>query len=247
MICNACRHKMDISVDFAIEQPSYNGPLDLLLELIEGDQLAIDQIQLANITSQYLIHIESLELDNTQLNAFLRVAASLIFLKSQFLSSTATDYDNTESNSDSDEFNNEALAKQLKIYQSWRPIFAQLTIILQKTSHTVGRYGAPRHQLTVKLDPNKIASIWQTFEKTRHIKTQLANKPKITTKALPIVARLRLLDERLDKLRRLNLHDLLETTADKPTKIADFLAILELIDKGRAIYRPDREELIWAN
>lgn len=236
---------MDSSVDFAIKQPSYSGPLGLLLELIEANQLAIDQIQLANITSQYLVHIESLELDNTQLNAFLRVAASLIFLKSQFLSLTVANPDSANSNSD--ELDNETLTKQLKIYQGWRPIFVQMTIILQKTSYTAGRYGAPRHQLTIKLDPNKIASIWQKFEKTRHIKTQLANKPKIITKALPIVARLKLLNERLDKSKRLSLHDLLETTSDKPTKIADFLAILELIDKGRAIYQSDREELIWTS
>jgi segregation and condensation protein A len=64
----------------------YNGPLDLLLSLIEKAELDITKLALAQVTDQYLAYLGELEeKDPTEISYFLVVAAKLIQIKSEAL------------------------------------------------------------------------------------------------------------------------------------------------------------------
>jgi len=64
----------------------YEGPLDLLLDLIEKEKLSISEISLAKVTDDYIKHVKSLEkLDPEQLAEFLVVASHLMLIKSRSL------------------------------------------------------------------------------------------------------------------------------------------------------------------
>ena len=64
----------------------FEGPLDLLLHLIEREELDITRISLAQVTDQYLAHIDRLEKVHAEnLADFLVVAAKLLLIKSQML------------------------------------------------------------------------------------------------------------------------------------------------------------------
>ena len=64
----------------------FEGPLDLLLHLIEREELDITKISLAQVTDQYLAYISQLEeLHPETLADFLVVAARLLLIKSQIL------------------------------------------------------------------------------------------------------------------------------------------------------------------
>jgi segregation and condensation protein A len=43
---------------YQVQLPAFEGPLDLLLSLIEQEELDITKISLARVTDQYLSHIE---------------------------------------------------------------------------------------------------------------------------------------------------------------------------------------------
>jgi segregation and condensation protein A len=64
----------------------FEGPLDLLLHLIEGEELDITRVSLARVTDQYLEYLSALEkLQVDDLTDFVVVAARLLLIKSQAL------------------------------------------------------------------------------------------------------------------------------------------------------------------
>ena len=65
---------------------NFEGPLDLLLQLVERSRLEVTEISLGDVTAQYVSHIE--QLDNVspdELHLFLEMAARLMLLKSRAL------------------------------------------------------------------------------------------------------------------------------------------------------------------
>src|SRR5689334_17749960 len=73
-------------VDLKITLPLYEGPLDLLLDLIRRQKLNIYDIPIAKITEQYLEYLHLMEeMDVGLASEFLLIAAQLIYIKSRML------------------------------------------------------------------------------------------------------------------------------------------------------------------
>ena len=71
---------------YQIHLPTYDGPLDLLLDLIRTQQINIYDIPIAGITQQYLNTLRRMEqLDIDVAGEFLLMAATLIYIKSRML------------------------------------------------------------------------------------------------------------------------------------------------------------------
>jgi segregation and condensation protein A len=71
---------------FEVRTRVYEGPLDLLLQLITSHQLAITELSLVEIVNEYLAFIEEMsELDLDVTSEFLLIAATLIQLKARHL------------------------------------------------------------------------------------------------------------------------------------------------------------------
>src|SRR5258708_40225328 len=75
-----------MATPYKITIPMYEGPLDLLLDLIRKQEMNIHDIQIAKITSQYLEYLHKLEELNVDVSAdFIYMAATLIYIKSKML------------------------------------------------------------------------------------------------------------------------------------------------------------------
>ena len=71
---------------YKINIPMYEGPLDLLLDLIKKHEMNIHDIQISTITSQYLDYLHKLEELDVNVSAeFVYMAATLIYIKSKML------------------------------------------------------------------------------------------------------------------------------------------------------------------
>lgn len=71
---------------YQVKLEKFQGPLDLLLQLIEKNKLDITEVSLAQVTDQYLKYLEnSKEIILENLADFLLVAAQLILIKSKVL------------------------------------------------------------------------------------------------------------------------------------------------------------------
>ena len=98
--------------NYNIKLENFEGPLDLLLSLINESKLDISEISLAKITDQYLHYIkdnESLEIG--EIADFLLIASKLIYIKSKLL---LPDLINAQDEEDTKE-----LERQLKIYKEY--------------------------------------------------------------------------------------------------------------------------------
>lgn len=73
-------------VAFQVQQKKFEGPLALLLELIEKEKLAIAEISLAKVADDYLVYVRALSApDPEELAEFLVIAAHLMLIKSRTL------------------------------------------------------------------------------------------------------------------------------------------------------------------
>lgn len=71
---------------YKIQLPVYEGPLDLLLDLIRKQEIDIHNIPIAEVTGQYLDYLHRLEkLDIDVSSDFIYMAATLIYIKSKML------------------------------------------------------------------------------------------------------------------------------------------------------------------
>jgi segregation and condensation protein A len=71
---------------YRIHLPVYEGPLDLLLDLIRKQEMDIHNIPIAKITEQYLDYLHQLEKFDIDVSAdFIYMAATLIHIKSKML------------------------------------------------------------------------------------------------------------------------------------------------------------------
>src|SRR2546429_6015075 len=73
---------------YVVRLPVFEGPLDLLLHLIEKRQMEITTISLFAVTDQYLAYLQQWEAEDLPLAniaAFISIAARLLFIKSQSL------------------------------------------------------------------------------------------------------------------------------------------------------------------
>jgi segregation and condensation protein A len=73
---------------YVVHLPVFEGPLDLLLHLIEKRQMEITTISLMAVTDQYLAYLQQWEAEQLPLAnmaAFIAIAARLLFIKSQSL------------------------------------------------------------------------------------------------------------------------------------------------------------------
>jgi segregation and condensation protein A len=102
---------------YLVATPVYEGPLDLLLSLIEQAELDITRIALAQVTDQFLNYIHQLqERSPEEVSAFLVIAAKLLQIKSEAL------LPRPPSHPEGEEDPGEALARQLRVYKRFKEI-----------------------------------------------------------------------------------------------------------------------------
>ena len=73
------------SQKFSIKTADFEGPFDLLLELIQKKKLSVNDVSLANITDEYIGYVRDNELNLTDASYFVWTAATLMLLKSKSL------------------------------------------------------------------------------------------------------------------------------------------------------------------
>ncbi len=121
---------------FEVQQGSYEGPLDLLLELIRKHKLDIHTISLASICEPYLTQLEEMEQVDIEVAVeFLTIASALILIKSRRLLPKEEDPDAEGEDLDPEE----TLRQKLILYERFQKLSEALNFRMQ-----VGRDFFPR-------------------------------------------------------------------------------------------------------
>lgn len=125
---------------YTVSTAVFEGPLDLLLHLIERAELDITKLALATVTNQYLTFIRGLTKHSAdEVSEFLIVAAKLIQIKSEALLPAPPKRDGGEDEEDP----GEALARQLVAYKRYKEISDILRFRVENGFQTYLRLAAP--------------------------------------------------------------------------------------------------------
>ena len=137
---------------YRVDLEVYQGPLDLLLRLIEREELDITTVSLAVVTDQYLAYLaEVRERSAAQLADFLQVAGRLLVLKSRVL------LPQPEEQAEGDELlaDEDDLVAQLREYKRFKETAAKLREIEASGLRTYPR-AAPPPRMEPRLNPGEV-------------------------------------------------------------------------------------------
>jgi len=214
-----------------VKVAQFEGPLDLLLQLIEEQKLDITQLSLATVTEQYLQVLLQIgdQMTASDLADFLAVAARLLLIKSRTLLPYLQPPDADDGTD---------LAQQLKLYREFYLASQQIKGLLRRR-----HFSFARERLLLSRDPAafspppnltaiRLANIFADV---------IAALPPVLPAVRTVIARTISVQEKIKQLRdliwrqtRLRFSQLLGTTKDRMEVIVSFLAILELM-KQRSI------------
>ena len=209
---------------YAVSNEIFDGPLDLLLSLIEKEKLDITAISLAKITGSYLDHIAQIEGNSSEIADFLVVAAKLLYLKSKELIPNIK--------SDEEEAEIADLEEKLREYQTYKNAARHLESILENTTRSFTRRGT--NDTSPIFTPPKDLTATKLFA----IFTEVLNKSdEETVEKVDIERKIEIsLEDKREEIKTLckkNKHisfrSILLKSKNKSEIIVTFLALLEMI------------------
>lgn len=209
---------------YTVKIEKFEGPLDLLLELIESRKLQVTDISLAEVTDQFLSYLKSHEeIEVGSLANFVVVASRLLLIKSKallpFLELTQEEEEDIVD-----------LEKQLREYQKFRAaaktlaeMFGQKNICFTREYKEVVAdfFYPPRN-----IGPGELKNI---FNRIIDENPPMAELPKDILKSkISIEDKIRHIAQIIKERIELSFHSLHNAKQGKEHVVADFLAILEL-------------------
>ncbi len=222
---------------YTVATPVYEGPLDLLLQLIERAELDITRLALAQVTDQYLAHLHELEeRPAEEVSAFLVIAARLLQIKSEVL------LPRPPVRQEGEEDPGEALARQLIAYKRYKEIAEYLREREASNLHTYLRLApAPKIDGTLDLSGLTIAALVEAAQSVfaqadlRHPLNTVVTAPKVT-----IREKISLIAGYLRRQGRTSFRALLGRRPTNLDIVVTFLAMLELIKRRLVQVHQDR-------
>lgn len=210
---------------YTVQIEKFQGPLDLLLQLIEQQELDITEISLASITDEFITHLDQVE-DRypEELADFLVIATKLLYIKSRALLPFLTPEEEESAGQ---------LAQRLKMYKEFRDAAERLVETIQQGNFMMTRKAIPKQLQVVEFSPpqhvtpQRLAMVYQRVVERM---TTVIRIPKAAIrKAITLKERITALSELLQQHQQLKFSELVIVAPDRSDIVVTFLAILELV------------------
>lgn len=217
-------------MQFAVEQEAFSGPLGLLLELIEREELEITKVSLAKVAEEYLVHLETHDVPSDELADFLLVASRLIYMKSRELMPYLK--------IDEEEDGVDRLQDQLRLYQEYAAAARELEARYLKSRMYVRPYVKPKQTQqpgfvpATNATPEVLKELYQTILKRLQPFFALQEASMERTKS--VEERLEELTEALRSKASMSFKEVVHGAKSKMEVVVSFLALLELL-RRRAV------------
>jgi len=221
-----------------VQLPLFEGPLDLLLQLIEREELEITEISLVAVTDQYVQAMETVEeIGPGSLADFLVIAARLLYLKSRSLLPQPRPPEDEDEQADA-----EALIQQLLEYRQFKAVAEGLHLREEAGLRAFVRL-APPPQFERKLDLAEVSVDKLAAAVQKALRRIPNDPPKPRVHIYPITVaeqievvrqRVRALDIRPGK-KSLRFTALLSESKSRIEIVVTFLAVLELIKQQEIV------------
>jgi segregation and condensation protein A len=223
-----------VSFPLSFQLDQYEGPLDLLLDLIRKQQINIYDIPIAQITSQYLDYMQkALELDIELGSEFVYTAATLIHIKSKMLLPQDPELDKISPAEDP----RKELVDRLLEHERFRNAAEMLQ---QKRVIEEALWSNPHINQFLSEDeqPSLAVTIFDLVRTFQAVLERAKNRPiyEVNSEDVSIADMIQYVQHQLGRSRQqpISAIQLFERQRSRRAMICLFLAILELV-KGHAV------------
>ncbi len=221
--------------DYEVRIGSFNGPMDLLLYLVQKKEMSLDQIPIAEIADDFLMWVNKIGVtDLSKAGDFLYMASRLMALKVQELL-PAEERDPAiieEYNED-----REQLMREMLEYQRYKQVAGGLQ---EMESENYGTYSRGRLEKTQNDDETLAdANIWQLFRAyQKSLKTKISETiHHIELDYVTIQDRQQAINNYLNVHGRALFEDLLDNDSHPIVAAVTFMALLEMIKTDELVFR----------
>jgi len=221
---------------YTVQTAVYEGPLDLLLDLIERAELDITTVSLAAVTEQYLEYLHTLEeMQADEISAFLVMAAKLVQIKSEALLPRPPMREAGEEDVGA------LLVEQLKLYKRFKEIGKFLE---EREVQHLRNYLrlAPPPKIEGKLDMSDI-TIADLIEAAEEVFSREVEKQSLgTVIAAPKVTireKIDLISKKMGVTTHARFKELLGENPTRIEIVVTFLALLELVKRYRVFAKQE--------
>lgn len=221
----------------------FEGPLDLLLHLIEKNKVNIYDIPIVEITNQYMEYIQEMERSTSMesMSEFLVMAATLLKIKSRMLL--------PKEEKEEEEDPREELVQRLVEYKMCRYAAGELkdmSVDAEKVFYKPETIPKEIREYEEPIRPSEIVGD-VTLEKLNQVFQMVMRRKKdredpvrsrfgkIEKEKYKVEDRMRDIRRQIQGLRRINFRTLLDIQPTKEMVIVTFLAVLELMKVGQVI------------
>ena len=229
------------SQPFEVHIPVFEGPLALLLHLIEKNELDITKIALAQVTDEFMIYVETMrdQMDIAVVADFLSVAARLILIKSRALLPKPPE--SAKIQTDEQDIGDE-LIRQLRAYRQYKQAAAWLLERDQQDLRSYIHIGPPPRPQSIHIDMSSVTleMICMTAQALLYPVEGPRPEEAIQRPRISIAQQINVIRQNLMRLARVTFKHLLSR---KPTRVeaaVTLQAILELI-KQRTVQAQQQE------
>ena len=219
----------------------FEGPLDLLLHLIDKNKIDIYDIPIVEITNQYMDYIRAMEEEDLNImSEFLLMAATLLDIKCKMLLPAEVNEDGEEEDPRAE------LVEQLLQYKMYKYMSYELkdrqmdgALLMFKEATVpdeVKAYEEPvdLDELLDGLTLAKLNSIFKDMMKKQQDKIDPVHSTfgKIEKEEVTVEDKLEYLNKYITSHKRFSFRDLLQKQKSKTQLVVTFLAILEMMKMG---------------
>jgi len=216
---------------YQVELTGFQGPMDLLLYLIEKEQVDIYDIPIARITDQFIRHIEVMQtISLEKAGEFIAMAATLLVIKMKMLMPSHRDDEDEE-----EEDPRAELVRRLLEYKR----FKEAAEALQRHEEERRRYHLRQTRFPftgeLNLEPELKIGMYDLLAALAGVfdRMQAAHEHRVVREPYTVDEKMSLIEERVGGGGMVTFEDLFVGDTIKMEVVVTFIAILELVKRGR--------------
>ncbi len=213
-------------MELQLKLEQFEGPLDLLLHLLDKDKIDIKDIFVSDITEQYLAYIENLQVfDMENASEFLTVAAHLLEIKSRSLLPKPAPIEEGEEDPEA------ALIRRLTEYKMYKEAGEKLHNLEEENLKVYYKLPEEIHmQERIELNELKLDALMEAFNDVlKRVETKTVKKQReIKRDTYTVKSKMAYIRRRLFSKKQMSFFDMFEDDSNKSEVVTTFAALLEL-------------------
>lgn len=223
----------------------YNGPMDLLLELVAKAKIDIYDIEISSITEEFLLAMQTINISSDELSSFIQMASMLVVMKARTLISDSIE-------EDEEVLSREELIERLVAYKRYKELALKLR---ENENADEGEYTKLQEDLSpffkeepliIKGDASLLyESILQIIGRGKRAQKEFYVSAIMNADEFSLTDIQAKIRDLMENKKRFTFADLFPgLKISKPRLIATFLSVLELSKTKELSIRQDSKERI---